>query len=166
MDAKLAFVISGWGVLFPLDRYERAKALGKLDLVKNHDTVFGDEATQIAATPALAIEPGEKVHLPPALVFQGTKDEWTTVELAQRLAADYRGAGGSLDLLLVEGERHTFVNEHPFAPNSVKTIEAVKAFIKKHGPGPAAEREPNGGLWRISSVVHPPPPPLPPPRAP
>jgi acetyl esterase/lipase len=140
MDAKLAFVISGWGVLFPFDRYNLAKVQGKLDLAKNHDTFFGDEATQIEATPALAIERGEKVYLPPALVFQGTKDEWTTVELAQRLAADYRGAGGIFDLLLMEGEHHTFVNEHPFAPNSVKAIEAVKAFIKKHGSGQQAER--------------------------
>lgn len=135
VDAKLAFVISGWGVLFPLDRYKLAMAQGKLDLAKSHDTFFADEATQIEATPALAIERGEKVHLPPALVFQGTKDEWTPVELAERLAADYRRAGGSLDLLLVEGERHTFVNEHPFAPNSVKTMQTVQAFIKKHGLG-------------------------------
>ena len=67
------------------------------------------------------------------LVFQGTKDQWTSVDLAEHLAADYRRGGGSLDLLLVEGERHTFVNEHPFAPNSVRTMEAVQAFIKKHG---------------------------------
>jgi hypothetical protein len=40
----------------------------------------------------------------------------------------------------MEGERHTFVNEHPFAPNSVKTIEAAKAFIKKHGSGQLADR--------------------------
>jgi hypothetical protein len=38
-----------------------------------------------------------------------------------------------MDLLLLEGERHTFVNEHPFASNSVKAVEAVKAFIKKYG---------------------------------
>jgi hypothetical protein len=38
-----------------------------------------------------------------------------------------------MDLLLLEGERHTFVNEHPFAANSVKAVEAVKAFIKKYG---------------------------------
>ena len=135
MDARLAFVISGWGVLFPLDRYKLAKDKGNLDLAKSHDTFFGDEATQLEATPALAIERGEKVYLPPALVFQGTKDQWISVDLAERFAADYRRAGGSLDLLLVEGERHTFVNEHPFAPNSVKTMEAVQAFIKKHGAG-------------------------------
>jgi acetyl esterase len=140
IDAKLAFVVSGWGVLFPLERYNLAKAEHKLDLVKSHDTFFRDEATQIEASPALAIERGEKVYLPPALVFQGTKDQYTSVELAERFAADWRRAGGNMDLLLLEGEPHTFVNEHPFAPNSVKAVEAMKAFIKKHGSGSLAER--------------------------
>jgi len=121
------------GVLFPLERYKLAKAQGKLDLVKSHETFFGNDETQVEATPALIIERGEKVFLPPALVFQGTKDEWTSVELAERLAAAYRGTGGIFDLQLLEGERHTFVNEHPFAPNSVKAVEMVKAFIKKYG---------------------------------
>ena len=95
MDAKVAFVVSGWGVLFPLERYKLAKARATRTSQKSHDTFFRDEQTQIEATPALAIERGEKVYLPPALVFQGTADEWTTVELAQRFAADYRNAGGT-----------------------------------------------------------------------
>jgi acetyl esterase len=132
LDAKLAFVVSGWGVLFPLERYKLVKAKGDESLVKAHDTFFGNEETQIEATPALIIERGEKVDLPPALVFQGTKDEWTTVELAERFAADYRGAGGNIKLLR-EGAPHTFVNEHPFDPNSVKAVEAMKVFIKKYG---------------------------------
>jgi len=41
---------------------------------------------------------------------------------------------------LLEGERHTFLNEHPFAPNSVKALEAVKAFIKRHGAQQQASR--------------------------
>jgi acetyl esterase/lipase len=140
LDAKLAFVVSGWGVLFPLERYKLAKAAGRPDLTINHDKFFGDEATQLEATPALIIEKGEKVYLPPAMVFQGTKDEWTTVELAQRFATDYRGAGGTMDLQLLEGERHTFVNEHPFAPNSVKAVEMAIAFIKKYGSSRQAQR--------------------------
>jgi acetyl esterase len=133
MDAKLAFVVSGWGVLYPLERYKLAKAKGDDKLAHGHDVFFGNEATQIEATPALIIERGEKVYLPPALVFQGTKDQWTTVELAQRFATDYRNAGGSIDLLLLDGERHTFLNDHPFQPNSVKAFEAMVAFIKQHG---------------------------------
>jgi acetyl esterase/lipase len=140
MDAKLAFVVSGWGVLFPLERYKLAKAANRPDLTVNHDTFFGSEAAQLEATPALAIERGEKVYLPPALVFQGTKDEWTTVELAQRFATDYRGGGGTMDLLLLEGAHHTFVNEHPFDPNSIKAVNAAIAFIKKYGLQRQAQR--------------------------
>src|SRR5215813_10661648 len=134
MDARLAFVVSGWGVLFPLERYKLAKAKGNEELVQNHHTFFGNgEEAQIEATPALIIERGEKVFLPPALVFQGDKDQWTSPELAQRLAAAWRGAGGEIDLLLLEGARHTFVNEHPFDPNSVKAVKTMIAFIKTHG---------------------------------
>jgi acetyl esterase/lipase len=133
LDAHLAFVISGWGVLFPLERYKLAKARGDDKLAKDHDRFFGSEATQIEATPALILERGEKVFLPPALVFQGTQDQWTSVELAQRLAEDYRKAGGSFDLLLLDGAKHTFLNEHPFDPNSIKTMKAMIAFIKQHG---------------------------------
>ncbi len=140
MDAKLAFVVSGWGVLFPLERYKLAKAKGDADLAKDHDKFFGSEATQIEATPALILERGEKVFLPPALVFQGTKDQWTTVELAERFAADYRNAGGSIDLLLLDGARHTFLNEHPFDPNSKKALKTMIAFVKQHGSERRAAR--------------------------
>ena len=140
MDARLAFVVSGWGVLFPLERYKLAKAKGDAELVKGHDIFFGNEETQIEATPALIIERGEKVYLPPALVFQGTQDQWTTVDLAQRFADDYRKAGGSVDLLLLEGARHTFLNEHPFEPNSVKALNTMIAFVKAHGSQRRAAR--------------------------
>ena len=70
MDAKVAFVVSGWGVLFPLERYKVAKAQGKMDIAKSHDTFFRDEQTQIEATPALASSAREKVYLPPALFFR------------------------------------------------------------------------------------------------
>jgi acetyl esterase/lipase len=133
LDARLAFVISGWGVLFPLERYKLAKAEGDDKLAKGHDIFFGTEEAQLEATPALAIERGEKVFLPPAMVFQGTKDKWTSVELAQRLAADYRKAGGEIDLMLLEGAHHTFLNEHPFDINSVKAMKAMIAFIRQHG---------------------------------
>src|SRR5262245_39725008 len=85
-DARVAFVVSAWGVLYPHERYKLAKSLGSAGMIKNHDTFFRTEETQIEATPGLILERGEKVDLPPALVYQGTADEWTSVELAQRLA--------------------------------------------------------------------------------
>ena len=140
MDARLAFVISGWAVLYPLERLKLAAEQNKQDLVKSHATFFGNDETHLEATPTLAIERGEKLYFPPALVFQGMRDEWTTVELAQRLATAYRGGGGVMDLMLLEGERHTFVNDHPFAANSVKAVGAMKAFIKKYGAEQHASR--------------------------
>ena len=133
VDATVAFAISGWGVLFPLERYKLARAQGNASIARSHETFFKDEQTQVEATPALIIERGEKVRLPPALVFQGTDDEWTSTALAERLADVYRKAGGMMVLELLQGERHTFVNEHPFAPNSLKAVDAVKSFIKKYG---------------------------------
>jgi acetyl esterase len=140
MDARLAFVVSGWGVLYPLERQKLATAKGDANLVKSHEIFFGGDEAQIEATPALIIERGEKVFLPPALVFQGTKDAWTTVALAERFATAYRGAGGTMDLLLLEGAPHTFVNDHPFEPNSMKAVAAMKAFIKQHGSERHAQR--------------------------
>ena len=133
VDATVAFVVSGWGVLFPLERYKLARAQGNASIARSHETFFKDEQTQVEATPALIIERGEKVRLPPALVFQGTADEWTSTALAERLADVYRKAGGMMELELLPGERHTFVNEHPFAPNSLKAVDAVKSFVKKYG---------------------------------
>ncbi len=132
VDALVAFVIAGWAVLYPLDRLAMAKEQGKKDLITSHATFFRDEATHIEATPALILERGEKVQLPPAMTFQGTKDEWTSAEQAERLGAAYRARGGTMDVLLYEGERHTFLNEHPAAPNSVKAFAAIVAFIRKH----------------------------------
>jgi alpha-beta hydrolase superfamily lysophospholipase len=73
-------------------------------------------------------------------VFQGTQDQWTTVDLAHRFVDDYQKAGGSVDLLLLEGARHTFLNEHPFEPNSVKALDTMIAFIKAHGSERRAAR--------------------------
>src|SRR5262249_17215214 len=140
LDAKLAFVISGWGVLFPFERYKLAKAEGDDKLAQSHDIFRGTEEARLEPTPAVAIERGDKVFLPPAMVFQGTKDKWTSVALAQRFADAYRKAGGEIDLLLLEGAQHTFLNEHPFDPNSVKALNAVIAFIKQHGAERHAQR--------------------------
>ena len=62
------------------------------------------------------------------------------MDLARRFADDYREAGGMIDLELYEGERHTFLNTAPFAPNSVKARQAMLAFIRTCG---AAGAQPN-----------------------
>jgi hypothetical protein len=79
VDARLAFVVSGWGILDPLLRYELAKKAGNAELLENHHNFWGDEAAMAEGNPPRILDRGEKVHLPPALVFGGDKDEWVPV---------------------------------------------------------------------------------------
>src|SRR5437879_7883832 len=69
IDARVAFVISGWGVLDPLLRYHLAKKAGNAELVENHHAFWGDEATMSEGSPPAILDRGDKVALPPALAL-------------------------------------------------------------------------------------------------
>ncbi|MGH7028834.1 MAG: alpha/beta hydrolase, partial [Stellaceae bacterium] len=98
IDARLAFVISAWGVLDPLLRYELAKKAGNAELLDNHHNFWGDAATMAEGNPPRMLDRGEAVELPPALVFGGDQDEWVPVELMRKFVADYQKAGGKAEL--------------------------------------------------------------------
>ena len=127
-----AFVISGWGVLDPLLRYHLAKKAGNAELLENHHAFWGDEATMSEGSPPAILDRGEKVHLPPALVFGGDKDEWVPLETMQRLVAGWKKAGGEVELQLYKGAGHGFMTGKPNAPYAGPAIERMKAFIRAH----------------------------------
>src|SRR5258707_12057222 len=85
IDAQVAFVISGWGVLDPLLRYHLAKKAGNAELVENHHAFWRDEATMSEGTVPAILDRGETVQLPPALVFGGGSDEWGPLATIPRL---------------------------------------------------------------------------------
>jgi acetyl esterase len=132
VDAHLAFVISGWGVLDPLLRYHLARRAGNAELLENHHAFWGDEATMSEGSPPAILDRGEKVHLPPALVFGGDADEWVPVETMRRLVAGWKQAGGMIELELFAGANHGFMTGKPNAPYARPAIERMKAFIRKH----------------------------------
>jgi acetyl esterase/lipase len=134
VDASVAFVISGWGVLDPLLRYRLAKERRNEKMIASHDAFWRSEAAMEEGCPAAILERGEAVATPPALVFQGDADEWVPNAAAERLAAAWRAArGGRCELALFPGEGHTFLREKPEAPNSVKALAMVTAFIRAEG---------------------------------
>ncbi|MGH7045304.1 MAG: alpha/beta hydrolase [Stellaceae bacterium] len=135
IDARLAFVISAWGVLDPLLRYELAKKAGNAELLDNHHNFWGDAATMEEGNPPRMLDRREKVELPPALVFGGDKDEWVPVELMRKFVADYQRAGGEAELQLYEGANHGFMTGKPDAPYAGRAIDRMKAFIRKHTTG-------------------------------
>jgi acetyl esterase/lipase len=135
MDARVAYVISAWGVLDPLLRYELAKAAGNAELLENHHSFWGDAAAMEDGNPPRILERGEKVDLPSALVFGGDKDEWVPVTLMKKFVADYRKAGGEVELQLYEGANHGFMTGKPDAPYAARAIERMRNFIRKHTAG-------------------------------
>jgi acetyl esterase/lipase len=135
IDARLAFVISGWGVLDPLLRYELAKKAGNNELLENHHNFWGDAAAMEEANPPRMLARGEPVELPPALVFGGDKDEWVPVEVMRKFVADYQKAGGEIELQLYEGANHGFMTGKPDAPYAARALDRMKAFIRKHTTG-------------------------------
>jgi acetyl esterase/lipase len=131
IDARLDFVISGWGVLEPLLRYRLARERGNQDFIDSHHAFWGDEAAMREGSPPLIIERGENVELPPALLFQGTDDEWVPMAVAQAFAASWRKAGGAMQLELLPGARHGFFRDDPKSVNAGKAIALTRDFILK-----------------------------------
>jgi acetyl esterase len=133
LDATVAFVTTGWAVIDPVQRYHLAETAGADGLVKAHHAFWGTEETMADGDPPLILQRGEPVALPPAFLFQGTKDQWTPVETVQDFVRAYRERGGSAELVLFDGEPHAFVNDHPERPNSAKAIVDLTEFVRKFG---------------------------------
>ncbi len=138
VDARVAFVISGWGVLDPLLRYHLAKQAGNAELVQHHHAFWGDEATMSEGSPPAILDRGEKVFLPPALLFGGDADEWVPVETMRRLADGWQKAGGRVELQLYPNQGHGFMTGKPDAPYARPAIERMKAFIRQIASFPPA----------------------------
>jgi hypothetical protein len=51
--------------------------------------------------------------------------------MADRFAAAYRTAGGSISLRKFEGQPHTFITKEPTAPASLDAIEVIKSFVRQ-----------------------------------
>jgi acetyl esterase len=132
IDARVGFVVSGWGVLDPLLRYHLAKRAGNAELVENHHAYWRDEATMSEGSPPAILDRGEPAFLPPALVFGGDADEWVPVETMRRLVDGWKTAGGEVELQLYPGQSHGFMTGKPNAPYAAPAIERIKTFIRKH----------------------------------
>lgn len=135
VDAKQAFLISGWGVLCPLLRYGLARDAKNTELLAAHHAFWGDEMSMSEGSPVLILERGERCHLPPALVFGGDADEWVPAELARSFVAGYRKAGGTAELTLYPGQKHGFMTGKPDAPLAKPALELMRRFIRKHTSG-------------------------------
>jgi acetyl esterase/lipase len=129
VDASLAYVMMGWPVLDPHARYVHARGQGKTDLLESHHRYFGDEATMREANPQLILERGERVELPPALIFQGADDDVLSPRTAERFVDAYGQAGGMIELAKFPHAGHGYSREG--GPRTERTYDVVKCFVDR-----------------------------------
>jgi acetyl esterase/lipase len=139
-DATVRCVIMCSPVIDPLGRYHYAKALKAKgqpypDIVDSvlpcHDAYWKTEDAMADGTPALWLEKGEKVELPPVLYLQGTNDDAHPRPQLDRFVTAYRKAGGRLDLELFEGEAQGFIMRKAGSPASNRALELIVEFTHK-----------------------------------
>jgi acetyl esterase/lipase len=138
VNANVNCVVLCWPVIDPLARYHYAKKLkagGKpypelADMVLPlHDKYWQSEDAMAEGNPVLALERGERVALPPVLYIQGTNDiAHPRVDL-DRFVAQYRKAGGQVELEMYEGEAEGFIIRRPSSPASTQALKKIIAFV-------------------------------------
>ena len=128
-DASLAYVMMGWPVLDPHARYLHARERGRQDLIESHHRYFGDEATMREANPQQILERGERVELPPALIFQGADDDVLSPRTAERFAEAYGQAGGIIEVAKFPRAGHGYSRQG--GPNAMRTIDLLNCFVER-----------------------------------
>ena len=141
VDATVRAVILCWPVIDPLGRYQYAKQNQSGTLKKQadnwvqcHDRYWPDESAMAEGNPTLAIERGEKVQMPPVLYLQGAADVAHPAPNRDRFIANYRKAGGRVELHLLEGVGEAFIINDPTAPASLSAIDKIIEFVHREIP--------------------------------
>jgi acetyl esterase len=144
VDATVRCVAMSWPVINPLSRYRnavRGRAAGETwvgDIPERQGSFWKNDANMADGNPTLMLERGEKVPMPPALWVQGRPDQVhdyrdpespVPLNEPERFAANYRKAGGTIDVLYIENA----------ARQSAASYDPVAAFFHKHMPVKQAE---------------------------
>jgi acetyl esterase/lipase len=139
-DATVRCVVLTSPVIDPLGRYHYAKDLKAKgqpypplvdEVLPCHDAFWQTEAAMAEGGPALALERGERVQLPPVLYVQGSDDLAHPRPHLERFVAAYRKAGGVVELELFEGEGQGFIMRKVGSPASNRAIELIVEFVHK-----------------------------------
>src|ERR1019366_2880965 len=131
-DASLRFAIGCWPVADPLQRYQVKKAAGQERFVIAHDKFWPSEADMEEGNPTLILTRGEPVAKPSVLIMQGTADDNLTPDMADNFAAAYTKAGGTITKEIFPAQPPAFIPGSPTAPDSLRALEMIKAFVHRH----------------------------------
>ena len=138
-DGALGCVIMVSPVIDPLGRYLYAKGLrgdvtppaGMADRVgPMHDLYWVTEEAMAEAAPARALAAGERMELPPTLCLARTYEDAHPRPDLDEFIAQYRRAGGSIDVTIFEGEGERILQD-PSSDLAQQALERMTAFIRQ-----------------------------------
>src|SRR5262249_48282612 len=113
-----------------------------------HDKYCQSEDAMAEGNPVLALERGERVELPPVLYIQDTKDIIHPRADLERFVAQYRQAGGQVELELFEGASEGFMPRNPSSHVAVRALGRMYEARDPSSPAAARVRE------KIIAFVH------------
>jgi acetyl esterase len=130
------YMILVYPISDPLARRAYALEAGNNAPVKSTDVYFLPSESLQEGNPQLILDRHEPVKLPPALLLQGSadtngvvKDTNVSPAIQQRFVASYRDAGGKMQMELLPGAPHNFVNMA--GPNLDHTVGLMKTFLQQ-----------------------------------
>jgi acetyl esterase len=151
VSARLSYLLAAWPVLDPYARYLFAKENNRASLVEATNSYFLTHDAMKEGNPLLALERGEPVDLPPALIIQGTADNNVPLSALHRFIEVYRAAGGAVDIEWFPDMHHGFAYNYGAEPD--RALEIMKAFVCRQltGSKPAVWRRlvPILSCWRL-----------------
>jgi acetyl esterase len=140
ISASPDYIILVYPISDPLARRAYALEVGNNGPVKNTDIYFAPPGSLQDGNPQLILDRHESVKLPPVLVLQGSADANGLVKdtnmspvIQQRFAASYQAAGGRIQLELLPGAPHDFVNTA--GPNLDRALGLMKTFLEQQLAG-------------------------------
>ena len=134
-DASLRYMLCCWPVLDPHARYVWARENGYDSFIGPTESYFPDHASLHEGNPQEALDRGETLELPPAIIIQGTNDNNVPLYIPQKFETTYRTAGGHIERELFPEMPHGFANTP--GPESDRAIELMKGFIARQLSQPA-----------------------------
>ena len=114
--------------------------MGNSAAVRFTDIYFSPAGSIQEGNPQLILDSRERVKLQPVLLLQGgadakgaVNDKNVSPDIQERFAASYRAAGGKIQLELLPGAPHDFVNAA--GPNLDRALGLMKSFIEQQLAG-------------------------------
>ena len=128
-DATMKYLLLGWPIVDPYARYRFVQETGNDRIIGLSEAYFRTTDAMKEASPGQILQRGEEAVLPPTLIVQGTADNNLPVPVTERFAADYRKAGGDLELEMFPDMPHLFGNTP--GPDSDRAIALMKKFASR-----------------------------------